>query len=760
MFRCYLKPAIDNASPPYKANNIAQIYKFPPPPNTPVTVSVLSFGGGIFGTVSSSGVVTDGDVQAYWTSIGISTTNHPKVVVLPIDGATNAPVAAQDETIENTMDVEMIGACCPTATLTILLFIAPNSLSEFPNLINKATSPITIDGVVYTPSIVSISWGATEIYYSADLLTTINATLKTATAKGINFCAATGDNGSTDGVPGNLNYVDFPSSSPYVTACGGTNLICPSLKYSDPTTVEKAWSSGGGGISGTFMKPTWQTPIAGATGPYRCLPDIALVADPSTGVDFIVGGTHYTYGGTSIVAPAMAAYYACVNTNTFLLPALYTASATLPFPFNDITVGSNGAYNAKPGFDFCTGFGSIIGDLLTLQLKTPQVTVPVTGISLDTTSVNVGIGKQLSIVALVTPANATNKSMTWSSSNSLIATVLPIACPSVNTRECGCSASCVCGCVTGSTCTCVKPMNSGCDCKTDPSVLACSCNGPIVLLNDETGKMTVQASSYCNCTKTNNTCGCVSVNSETTASSATCDSVGLVTGIAVGTTTITATTADGNFTASASVNVINIPVTIPVTGISLNMTSLTLSIGSTKQLIATITPPNATNTSVLWTSTSTTVTVSSSGLVTAKSSGSATIIARTVDGGFTARVLVTVPTPLISIAFSPSAVVLYTYTRYQSNLVFNPVTAKPTTVTYTSLYPNIASVNASGVITTLSRGITVIKATASGKTASLTVYVIANNLLYFSTKSTVTPIKTRKYSDYGQKNNNTVNIPR
>jgi hypothetical protein len=88
------------------------------------------------------------------------------------------------------------------------------------------------------------------------------------------------------------------------------------------------------------------------------------------------------------------------------------------------------------------------------------------------------------------------------------------------------------------------------------------------------------------------------------------------------------------------------------------------------------------------------------------------------------------------------------------------VTAKPTTVTYTSLYPNIASVNASGVITTLSRGITVIKATASGKTASLTVYVIANNLLYFSTKSTVTPIKTRKYSDYGQKNNNTVNIPR
>ena len=127
LFRNNLKEHKANANNvPFKANNIAQIYKFPKPTNNPVTISVISFGGGLFGNLSSSGILSGGDVQAYWTSIGISTVNQPKVIIIPVNGAKNAPVKDQNETSENTIDISMIGACCATSKLTIILYISPN----------------------------------------------------------------------------------------------------------------------------------------------------------------------------------------------------------------------------------------------------------------------------------------------------------------------------------------------------------------------------------------------------------------------------------------------------------------------------------------------------------------------------------------------------------------------------------------------------------------------------------------------------------
>jgi uncharacterized protein YjdB len=660
MFKNYLKINKSGLTQPFKANNVAQIYKFPPPSNNPVTVSVISFGGGLFGNVSSNGTLSGGDVQAYWTSIGILPANQPKVIIIGVDGAKNLPVSVDSATSENTIDVAMIGACCPTSKLTILLFISANNLSKFQSLIISATTPVRIDGILYTPSVLSISWGAAEIYYTQDQLLAINSTLTSVTMKGINVCAATGDLGSNNGVPGNTDNVDFPSSSPNVTACGGTTLVCPTLNYSDATTLETAWPNGGGGVSRTFSKPSWQNQISGAVGKNRCTPDVALVADPSTGVEFIIDGTNYIYGGTSIVAPAMAAYYACLNTNKFLLPLLYAASISAPNSFHDIKSGSNGSYTAVGGFDLCTGFGSIAGDILTSQLvkALPPVIVPVTGISFNTSSATINIGNQISIIALIAPANATNKNIIWTSDNIKIATVVSAACPIINTGA--------------------------------------------------------------------------------------CDSIGVITGIAVGTTIITAT-ADGKFIATASITVVNAS-NIPVTGISLDVTNLALTVGSYRQLVATIIPPNATNTSVQWSSSSYAVTVNNTGLITAYASGSAYIRVKTVDGGFTAQTLVTVTAPLIGISFVPSSITLFTYTRYQSNLVFNPSAAKTGNVIYTSSSPDVAYVNASGVITTVMPGRTVIQASANGKTASLTVFVIGN-FFYYATQSPIPPIKTRKYYD-------------
>ena len=742
-FHNYLRPSIAHINQPFKANNIAQIYKFPPPSNRPVTVSLISFGGGLFGNVSSSGVLSGGDVQAYWTSIGIATANQPKVIIVSVDGGVNTPVKDQTETSENTIDVSMVGACCATSNLTIILFIAPNSLSGFPNLILKATSPLTVDGILYTPSVVSISWGAAEIYYSADQLTTINTALLNAANSGINICASTGDEGSSDGVSGGLNYVDFPASSPYVTACGGTNLVCPTLKYSDTTTIETAWSSGGGGISGTFSKPTWQSKISGAIGSKRCLPDIALVADPKTGVEFLIGGTKYVFGGTSIVSPAMAAYYACINTKTFLLPSLYSAYLAAPNSFHDITSGSNGAYTASVGFDLCTGFGSIAGDILTSQLlnQPPPTTIAVTGITVNTSSVTIIVGKQISITALIAPSNATNKSITWVSNNSSIAIVIPVACTASTSCD---SVGLITAVSIGSTTVTATTLDGQFRATISVTVIKAPTIIPVtgVSLNVSNLTLVVGSQKQLIATISPSNATNTSVIWSSSSSLATVNSTGLVTAIAIGTVSITVKTVDGNYMATASITVIKAPTIISVTGVSLNLSNVTLVVGSQKQLVATILPSNATNTSVIWSSSSSLATVNSTGLVTAIAIGTVSITVKTVDGNYMATAVITVVNAISTISFIPSSINLYVYSYYQPNLVFNPSSINTMPVIYKSSSPNIAYVYSTGLVITLSPGAAVITATVNGMTATLNINVIAN-YTYYATQSTDEPIKRK-----------------
>lgn len=118
-------------------------------------------------------------------------------------------------------------------------------------------------------------------------------------------------------------------------------------------------------------------------------------------------------------------------------------------------------------------------------------------------------------------------------------------------------------------------------------------------------------------------------------------STGVVTGVKAGTSVITATTTDGNKTATSTVTVTN-PV-VAVTGVTLDATTATLDIAGTKQLTATVAPTTATNKAVNWsTSAAAIATVSSTGLVTAVAEGEATITVKTTDGNKTATCVVTV----------------------------------------------------------------------------------------------------------------------
>ena len=413
-----LKPNVTR--PWFYANELASIYNFPAPTFTNnLNVAVISFGGGLYGTYDPvTGILTNSDCHQYWQSIGIAPANMPTIIVKTINGASNLPnINDGGSTYENTIDVQQIGACCPTSKLTIVLYIGPNTLSQFVNSMNYilTTSP-------YTPSVISISWGLAEIYYTNSLLTSINTLFATAVSRGINICTATGDNGSNDGVGGTGSYADFPSSSPNVIACGGTKLICPDLVYNGNTT-ETAWSSGGGAVSAFFAKPTYQNAITAAK---RSVPDIAMNADPSTGVNYLINGGNYIIGGTSIVAPTMAGFLMAINTTLFGNNVFYNNLNC----FHDVVSGNNGAFNASTGYDNCTGLGSIIGGLLSTAFGTsvppppppppPAPVVKATSVRISPRALSLKFPNTYQLGVTVSPTTTTNKAVTWTSSNTRI----------------------------------------------------------------------------------------------------------------------------------------------------------------------------------------------------------------------------------------------------------------------------------------------------------------------------------------------------
>ena len=88
------------------------------------------------------------------------------------------------------------------------------------------------------------------------------------------------------------------------------------------------------------------------------VPDVAADADPNSGYQVFVHGAETVVGGTSAVAPLFAGLFASLGTKLGFVTAKLWAN---PAAFNDITVGSNGLYNAGPGPDPCSGLGSPIG---------------------------------------------------------------------------------------------------------------------------------------------------------------------------------------------------------------------------------------------------------------------------------------------------------------------------------------------------------------------------------------------------------------
>jgi kumamolisin len=365
-------PSHATARPDFTPVDLAGLYHFPTNVNGQgQCIAIIELGGGF----------RPEELQTYFTQLHVT---PPHVVAVSVDQGQNLPGQFHNDPTdprnadgEVMLDIEVAGGVAPGAKLAV--YFAPNSSRGFLDAITSA-----IHDSVNNPMVISISWGGAE---SAQFNTTqhkkaMDHAFQAAAMLGITVCVAAGDDGSTDGVNDGREHVDFPASSPFVLACGGTHLEATAGVISREVVWNEFALGGGatgGGVSDFFRMPSYQAKAHIPANPNmptfsgRGVPDVAGDAAQSTGYRVLVDGRSLTFGGTSAVAPLWAGLVALLNQALgrsvgFLNPMLYRGMSA--GALQDIIGGNNGRFSAVAGWDACTGLGSPHGMKLLQFLQT------------------------------------------------------------------------------------------------------------------------------------------------------------------------------------------------------------------------------------------------------------------------------------------------------------------------------------------------------------------------------------------------------
>ena len=358
----------------FKPTELAHRYGFPSKATGKgQTIAILELGGGF----------RPSELKTYFKSIGVK---PPVVDVATFPGSgTNKPgtdpFASNNPDIEVMLDIEIAAAIAPGART--IVYFAPNASGHsFITVLAAA-----IHDAHNKPSVISISWGGAENTSAPQFEHDMNDLLETAAHLGITVCVASGDNGSADFALDEWDgraHVDFPASSPFALACGGTRI------QPNATPDEIVWHPGpndgtGGGVSSIFARPDYQKNVnvpkrKNPAGPARRgVPDVAGDAAQESGYRVLCDGQTFpdaangvaAVGGTSAVAPLWAGLIARLNEALgkrvgFIHPMLYRLAGSPAF--GDIRKGNNGDYKAAKGWDPCTGLGVPNGQALLAAL--------------------------------------------------------------------------------------------------------------------------------------------------------------------------------------------------------------------------------------------------------------------------------------------------------------------------------------------------------------------------------------------------------
>ncbi|HEY2537800.1 MAG TPA: PKD domain-containing protein [Solirubrobacteraceae bacterium] len=246
-------------------------------------------------------------------------------------GGSSLPATNASWDLEISLDIEWAHAIAPGANI-LLVEASSNSLANLLAAEHYAAAHANY---------VSNSWGSSE--FSGEAADDSNFT-----ATGVSYFAAAGDKGSE---------MLWPSASPDVTSVGGSSLT---LTSGDTLAQETAWSESGGGCSRyESPNPAQLTGSISCAG-RRATPDVALDADPNSGMSVYDSVTYegqsgwWTVGGTSASTVLWAAESAVSGSD---VNASYVYANPANIPFRDIASGSNG-HPALTGFDLVTGLGS------------------------------------------------------------------------------------------------------------------------------------------------------------------------------------------------------------------------------------------------------------------------------------------------------------------------------------------------------------------------------------------------------------------
>jgi kumamolisin len=320
----------------------------------------------------------------------------PVIGEVMVDGATGKPDYNRrddedDPDQEAAIDVQVLHAAAPGAR--IVVYYGPNSTAGFYDTLSAA-----VHDIYFMPSIISISYGAPEGSWTSASMELFDGLFQDAERLGVTVFAASGDDGARDNWGSGGVHVDFPASSPHVVACGGTELT----RMRGSVTSETVWNdvrgSSGGGVSTHFPLPPWQegagVPPSKKDGRTigRGVPDVAAHAGVDDGHLYYCKGQLRAAGGTSVVAPFYAGLFARLDSlyggpRYSPLPMLYAyRDVAERRPFRDVVEGDNSrptdnlvpavaGYQAKQGWDACSGLGSMDGNLLLTWLVPRNVSL-------------------------------------------------------------------------------------------------------------------------------------------------------------------------------------------------------------------------------------------------------------------------------------------------------------------------------------------------------------------------------------------------
>ena len=352
---------------------VASLYAFPEDVDgRGETIAIIELGGGF----------TAAELASYFRQANVPA---PTVEAVSVGDGRNNPGVDTNDDGEVMLDIEVSGAVAPGARIAV--YFGSNTDRDFHDALATA-----VHDAGRSPSVVSISWGGPEPRWTVQAREAFDDVLVDAAALGVTVLVAAGDHGAGDKAGDGQVHADYPASSPYAIGCGGTTLF-----LADGQPQEVAWNDGngwatGGGISDVYAPPSWQdvtlpANLNGSGRPGRGVPDIAGNADLASGYMVLVDGQLGPIGGTSAVAPLYAGLVARLNQALGhpvkgLLPTLYALpAADRAAVFTDITTGNNSVpqtadfgpavtgYDASPGWDACTGLGSINGTALLDRLR-------------------------------------------------------------------------------------------------------------------------------------------------------------------------------------------------------------------------------------------------------------------------------------------------------------------------------------------------------------------------------------------------------